>query len=88
MIPEPSEILIIEPEEVFRVWKVPAAHVRGLLEKLESSIEEQRLLAWVKWCAKPSDEEARKVYVGLCREQGRLMTAFNRWRARNPEGEE
>jgi len=82
---EMRELVVIDPEEVFQQHKFSPAQIREALGKLEQQIEEKRLLAWATSMADPRNEEAKKAYTGLCREQGKLMTAFNRWRASNPE---
>ncbi len=85
---EMRDLVVIEPESIFRQRRLTAAQTREALKKLEAQIEEQRLLAWTKMLATPDDEEQQKAYKGLCREQGRIMTGFNAWRACNPESEE
>lgn len=81
------DLVVIEPEEVFAQAKFSPAQVREALGKLEQQVEEKRLLAWASWSADPRNEDLLRAYQVLCREQGRLMTAFNRWRAQNPEEE-
>lgn len=81
-------LVVIDPEELFQQHKFSPEQMRDALGKLEAQVEEKRLIAWTTAIASPQSEEARKLYVGLCREQGRIMTAFNRWRAAHPENEE
>jgi thiamine pyrophosphate-dependent acetolactate synthase large subunit-like protein len=83
-----KELVVIDPEEIFQQYRFSPAQMRAALEKLEQQIEEQRLVAWTKHVANPREEASRKAYEGLCKEQGRIMTAFNRWRALNPEDAE
>lgn len=83
-----QELVVIDPADVFLQKRFSPAQMREALKKLEHQIEEARLIAWMKYVADPKNEEAEQVYVGLCREQGRIMTAFNRWRTAHPEEEE
>ena len=85
---EMRELVVIEPEDLFQQKKFTAAQVREMLGKLEAQVEEKRLIAWANLVADTRNEEAKKAYQALCREQGRLMTAFARWRSANPEEEE
>jgi thiamine pyrophosphate-dependent acetolactate synthase large subunit-like protein len=85
---EMRDLVVIDPEAIFRQRKMTVEQTREALSKLEAQMEEQRLLAWTKHIIAPENEELKKNYRGLCREQGRMMTAFNQWRAANPEAEE
>lgn len=87
-----KELVVIEPDEVFRAHVFTQAQTATAMKGLLASMEEQRALAWAKMrCAKPREREAlREAYRAICKEQERLMAAVAEWRAANPddEGEE
>lgn len=83
-----GELVVIDPADIFEQNKFSPEQMRDAFDKLALQVEEKRLLAWVTYIADPRNDASKKAYETLCKEQGRIMTAFNRWRQLNPEAEE